>query len=95
MKEQIIRAVAFVCVFLACAAAILLTGCASVRVDVQKDGSWKGSVDTLFKTVEAPPFVIGGTNADFQTMGIYKSGSDIEQAGTLIGTAVKAAGYGK
>ena len=73
---------------------ILLCGCAVIKVDVRPDGSWNGGAYTMFKTLEVPPFIIGGSN-QVQTLGVYKSESDIEKAGTFIGTAGKAMGYGK
>jgi hypothetical protein len=76
-------------------AIMLLCGCAVIKVDVRKDGSWNGRAYTLFKTLEVPPFIIGGSNGQFEAMGIYKSGTDIDKAGAVIGAAVKAAGYGK
>jgi len=91
--KRIFARLAYAAFFVLIALCIVTSGCAVIKVDVHADGNWNGQAYTLFKTLEVPPFVIGGTN-QFETMGIYKSGTDIEKAGTLIGTAVKAAGYG-
>ncbi len=81
---------------LAIAALLMLcVGCAVIKVDVRPDGGWTGRAYTMFKTLEVPPFIIGGSNGQFQTMGVYKSASDIDKAGAFVGAAGKAMGYGK
>lgn len=93
VKHQIAISAIVAAVVLAAALVMLVCGgCAVVKIETPR---WNARAYTLFKTIEIPAFEVNGTNGEVVTKGTYRSGSDIEKAGTLIGTAVKAAGYGK
>ena len=91
MNDYIVKQLTTGAIIIAIAGMLCCCGCAVVRVTTPK---WSMTGVSIFKTISVPQLIINGSNADVIVTD-YVGTVDGAAMGQAVGTAIKAAGYGK